>query len=235
MSLRLILVTAVLVSLPLSVSAQTRSLASGILDARFNYDFACSVVNKSETEAISVAVILKDEGGMIARNPFTQAQAILTPTLPPGEAATLEVPAGFAGLTSLYCWAEVPVEASAFGTFMVRDAGDNSTASIPLKEDTALVARSVLEEFDAVHIKIEDSIDEIDDSIDMANPARSAFQADRIVTLDPGVGGVLAAPLADLPAGERLTVEFVSMQCSADSTNPVISVARLAPGADTSS
>ena len=120
-----------------------RTLASGKLDAAQSYDFVCSVVNKAEENWVGdndvpVTIELKDAAGNVAVNPSTFQPATLNTEISPGEAAMLVVPANFVGTTSYYCWAQVPEEAEAiFGTFLVRDAQDRSTAATPLSEDLA--------------------------------------------------------------------------------------------------
>ncbi len=139
-----VLTAAAVLLLPLAASSQKvyRNLASAKLDASQSYDFSCNVVNKNdESDAdwgdkdFEVTLTLKDADGDVYVDPSTFLPATLTQTLEPGEAAMLVAPAAFAGLTSLYCWARVPEDVTAFGTFLVRDAQDRSTAAVPLEED----------------------------------------------------------------------------------------------------
>ena len=151
-----ILLAAALVLLPFHALATVtlenggRVLASGKLDASNSYDFSCSVVNKTENDdkskkvscdsscepdPIDVTITLKDEDGEIYINPQTFLPATLDATLEFGEAAMLTAPANFVGVTSLYCWAEVPGDATVFGTFLTRDAQDRSTAAVPLRDN----------------------------------------------------------------------------------------------------
>ena len=158
MRVRIAIAAAALVALPISAAAfdpngnGDRILASGKLDASNSYDFSCSVVNKNPENGkdskdtvvaciedcnggdIEVTIELKDENGDVYINPSTFLPATLTVELGLGEAAMVTAPANFAGVTSLYCWSEVPHDATVFGTFLTRDAQDRATAATPLQE-----------------------------------------------------------------------------------------------------
>ncbi len=112
-----------------------RYIVSGKLDASQGFDFSCSVVNKSPTDTIEVTIALKEGNGDIYIDPSTFQPAILTQMIGPREAAMLVQPAAFVGVTSLYCWADVPMDSTVFGTFLVRDAQERATAATPLVED----------------------------------------------------------------------------------------------------
>lgn len=58
---------------------------------------------------------------------------------------------------------------------------------------------------------------------DVENPARTPFQGSGNVTVDPGFGGVFGTTVADVPEGERLVIEHVSVSCTSASGNPVTS------------
>jgi hypothetical protein len=45
------------------------------------------------------------------------------------------------------------------------------------------------------------------------NPAFTAFQNSATVALEPGYAGVFGTPLADPPAGTRMVIDYVSVQC----------------------
>ncbi len=136
-----IVLAALAALLPLRVLAdvppppETRILASGKLDATQSFEFSCNLVNKNEAGDILVTLTLKDAAGNTAVNPSTFQPATLTTTLMPSEAAMLVLPAGAVGVTSVYCWAEVPADATVFGTHQVRDAQARATAATPLAED----------------------------------------------------------------------------------------------------
>ena len=125
--------------------ASSRLLVSGKLDAAQSYDFSCSVVNKNpEDTEMRFEIELKDADGNVYVNPSTFQLARLEGVLQPGESAMLVAPAGFVGVTSLYCWALVTEDAEAYGTFLVRDAQDRATAAVPLGEDIrALLSESL--------------------------------------------------------------------------------------------
>ncbi len=143
--------------LPLTASAEddARILVSGKLDASQSHEFSCSLVNKNEEGDVDVELRLKDANGDTAVDPSTFLPAALVTTLAPGEAAMLVLPADFVGVTSVYCWAEVPLEATVFGTFLVRDAEGHATAATSLAEDVAGAARALKEKLDEIHEKID--------------------------------------------------------------------------------
>ena len=161
MQIRTIIVTAAALGLlPWSASADgMRILSSGKLDASNSYDFSCSVVNKNDPAGpyppIDVTLKLKDAAGNVYIDPQTFQPAELDAALDIGEAAMLVAPAAFVGVTSLYCWAEVPKEATVFGTHSVRDAQDRATAATPLAEDVNKAALTLKGKLDDIHEKLE--------------------------------------------------------------------------------
>ncbi len=154
MRTRTILALLALALAPGSALAGARILVSGKLDAANSHDFSCSLVNKSMFD-ITVTLELKDAAGNTYVDPSTFQPVTTTVTLESQEAAMLTAPANFAGVTSLYCWADVPEEATVFGTHSVRDAQDRATAATPLKEDVAAIARGLAGQVDALHSKLE--------------------------------------------------------------------------------
>ncbi len=147
--------TAALLLLPLGATASERILSSGKLDATNSFDFSCSLVNKSGDD-ITVTLRLKNPDGSTYTNPSTFQPATLDDvTVGDGEAIMVVAPAGFVGVTSVYCWAEVPEEATVFGSHLVRDAQDRSTAATPLKEDVNQAANIIIDKLQEIHEKID--------------------------------------------------------------------------------
>ncbi len=185
---RTVVAVAVLALLPVLGCGPIRHLVSGKLDASNSYDFSCSVVNKSPTDTIEVTMALKDGGGNIYINPSTFLPAMLTQEIGPREAAMLVAPAAFVGVTSLYCWADVPTDATVFGTFLVRDAQDRSKAATPLQEDEGLAGE-----------RLEDEIQDIEDAVDqltkLAGPVTGAERTE------------VCADGAELPPGQTVTAQ----------------------------
>lgn len=56
---------------------------------------------------------------------------------------------------------------------------------------------------------------------DVENPARTPYASSGTTTVDPGFVGVFGTPIATVPTGKRLVVEFASVSCTTDSGNPV--------------
>ncbi len=154
MRTRMILVALVLALVPGGAAASDRILVSGKLDAANSYDFSCSVVNKSMFD-ITVELEIKNPDGTTYVDPVTFQPVTLTQSIDSQEAAMLTAAAGFAGVTSVYCWAEVPEIATVFGAFLVRDAQDRAAAATPLKEDTLGIARDLQEQTDQIATKIQ--------------------------------------------------------------------------------
>ena len=138
--------------------ASSRLLVSGKLDAAQSYDFSCSVVNKNPADDMRFEIELKDEDGNVYVNPSTFQLARLQGVLQAGESAMLVAPAGFVGVTSLYCWALVTETASAYGTFLVRDAQDRATAATPLGDDVRALLDEALGHLDPLAILAESRI-----------------------------------------------------------------------------
>ncbi len=187
MRTRLVLAVAVALSLPLEVAATERILASGKLIAAQSHDFSCSLVNKDPAENVTVTLELKNPDGTTYINPSTFQPATLQTTLAPFEAAMLVAPARFVGQTDLYCWADVPFDAIVFGTLVVRDTLDRSTAATPLKEDEVGFATDLREDLEEIHTKLE----ELDPSGPLTGLMR--IEATSAVTSSPGQVHTLTA------------------------------------------
>ncbi len=184
--------------LPLLGCGPIRHLVSGKLDASQGYDFSCSVVNKSPTDTVEVTMALKDGDGNVYVNPTTFQGAMLTQELGPREAAMLVAPAAFVGVTSLYCWADVPTNATVFGTFLVRDAQGRSKAATPLQEDEGLAGDMLARELSEIDQTL-DQLTKLDGPLTGAQAAESCFQALFMPNGDPNSTAVLQE---SCPAGQ---------------------------------
>ncbi len=169
-----------------------RHLVSGKLDASNGYDFSCSVVNKSPSDTVEVTMALKDGGGNVYVDASTFQPAMRTQEIGPREAAMLVAPAAFVGVTSLYCWADVPTDSTVFGTFLVRDALDRSTAATPLQEDEGQAGDRLADE-------IQDIEDAVDQLTELAGPVTG--------------GQRIESCLDDFQFGPEATMELTSGSC----------------------
>ncbi len=193
---RTIVAVAVLALLPALGCGPIRHLVSGKLDASQSFDFSCSVVNKSPTDTIEVTMALKDGGGNIYINPSTFQPAMLTQEIGPLEAAMLVAPAAFVGVTSLYCWADVPTDSTVFGTFLVRDAQDRSTAATPLQEDEGIAGEMLAQRLTDIDERV-DRLTKLDGPVTGAE--RIELCNDGIDVAPGALGGVGGFPC---PAGQ---------------------------------
>jgi hypothetical protein len=54
------------------------------------------------------------------------------------------------------------------------------------------------------------------------NPARNPFAASETVTVGASFAGVFNTPIADVPEGRRLVIEYVSVRCFSPAGNPIV-------------